>query len=167
MALACDPPRPVGGDFIAVERDFAGFDRWTRFDRGPDAVPPIHPEGESIVYVSALPARGATAFPTGTIIVRVTTGGAPAEWEVHAMVKRGGAYNAAGAPGWEFFDLRLDTVGDALVPRILWRGEAPPELGEGYLSPDGGIPLSCSHCHGAGGMRNDSVLGDELYLSEL
>lgn len=162
---ACDeaPASPAPGEFVAIERDFAGFDRWTVFARGTGAaIPPAHLAGEGFVYVSALPPHGATEFPVGTMIVRVTTGGGPAEWEAHAMVKRGGDYNAAGARGWEFFDLRLDAATDPLTPRVVWRGESPP-MGDGYSVPDGGAILGCNHCHSVA-EDNDSVLGDELDL---
>jgi hypothetical protein len=149
--------------FVASESAFRHFDTWTRFDRGSAPVGFDHPDGETFVYIDRLPPSGATVFPDGTLIVRVTTGGAPELWEVHAMARRGGEYNASGARGWEFFDLRLETAADGtLVPRILWRGNGPGE-GDGYQAPDGGVLLDCNHCHGAY-VENDSILGPELDL---
>lgn len=158
---ASDPP-PSPGEFIAIERDFESFDEWTMFDRGSQPVGPSHPDGSTLIYINRLPSPASTQFSTGTIIVRVTPAGAPELWEVHAMVKRGGEYNAAGARGWEFFDLLLETVGDDLVPRIRWRGEGPA-MGDGYTIPDGGVVLSCNHCH-ASAIENDSVLDPDLDL---
>ncbi|MBX7194690.1 MAG: hypothetical protein K1X94_21725 [Sandaracinaceae bacterium] len=153
--------------FVASEADLATYAGWTRFDRGDQPVGPEHPAGGSVVYVSRLPVHGATAFAEGTMIVRITAGASPdpTTWEVHAMAKRGGDYNAAGARGWEFFDLELEPSADGSYrPHIEWRGESPPE-GNGYEAPDGGgVELSCNHCHGAA-VQNDSVLGPELDLT--
>lgn len=155
--------------FVATEADFGGYETWTRFDRGEQPVPPSHPSGQSVVFVSELPPPGATEFPTGTMIVRVTPGALPdpGTWEVHGMVKRGAGFNADGARGWEFFDLLLwpDDSGH-YSPRILWRGTSPPQ-GNGYEAPEGGgVELACNHCHAAA-TDNDSVLGPELDLDSL
>lgn len=166
LLLACaEDPAPTPGEFIAIERDFAGFDQWTVFDRGSQPVGLTHPDGSSFVYVSALPPSGATEFPVGTMIVRITTGLDPATWEAHAMVKRGGDYNADGARGWEFFDLQLGSLEPPVAPTIRWRGVSPA-MGDGYVIPDGGAFLSCNHCHGSA-VDNDSVLGPELDLRSL
>ncbi len=80
------------------------------------------------------------------------------------MVKRGGGFNAAGARGWEFFELSLETAaGGSIVPAVRWRGEGP-SMGDGYTVPDGGVILSCNHCH-ASFPERDSVIGDELSSS--
>jgi hypothetical protein len=163
VALAGCAPDP---GFVATEADLAGYASWARFDRGEQPVPPAHPSGQSVVFVNRLPPAGSTAFPVGTIIVRVTPGEHPdpGTWEAHGMAKRGAGFNASGAVGWEFFDLLLwpDPSGE-YRPRILWRGESPPQ-GNGYEAPDGGgVELSCNHCHAAA-TDNDSVLGPELDL---
>ncbi len=149
-------------EFLAFDRDFADFESWTRFERDA-ALPSTHPDAYSLVYVNTLPPEGSAEFPQGTIIVRVTPVGSVETWVAHAMVKRGGDYNADVAPGWEFFDLHLVADGPAHVPHIAWRGAQTPS-GDGYMGPDGGSALSCGHCHGLGGRSNDSVLGDELVL---
>ena len=164
LLLACDPPPPAAGEFIAIESDFAGFDRWTAFDRGPQPVGPMHPDGSSDVFIDALPPPGATSFPIGTIIVRRTSDASGTPVEIHGMVKRGGRYNEAGAVGWEFFDLAPSTD-DPGRPVIRWRGLGPT-MGDGYTVPDGGTILSCNHCH-ASFPENDSVLGPELDLTSL
>jgi hypothetical protein len=155
---------PAEPEFVAIEQDFADFDRWNSFDRGPDPVPPAHPDGRSIVYVNQLPPPGAREFPSGTILVRITTAAERADYEAHAMVKRGGGFNAAGARGWEFFELSLEEGADGgIVPAGRWRGEGP-SMGDGYTVPDGGVILSCNHCH-ASFPESDSVIGDELALT--
>lgn len=155
--------RPAPSVFIAFARDFAAFEEWTRFDRGEDRVPPTHLGRTSAIYVDRLPSAGASAFPVGTRIVRVERdSGDPGAWEVHAMVKRGGGFNAGGARGWEFFELTLDRT--RRRPSIRWRGEGPAN-GDGYRAPEGGGDvLGCNHCHGAA-TWNDSVLSPALDLS--
>lgn len=148
--------------FIAFQRDFADFERWTTLERGEDRVPPTHLGRTSTIYVDRVPPRGASRFPVGTRIVRVeSSGDDPSAWEVHAMVKRGGAFNAEGARGWEFFELALDAT--RRRPSIRWRGEGPAD-GDGYRAPEGGDLLSCNHCH-ASAVDNDSVLSPVLELT--
>jgi hypothetical protein len=147
--------------FIAFERDFAEYTRWTTFDRGRDRVPPTHLGRTSTIYIDRVPPPGAARFPVGTRIVRVEASDAdPGAWEVHAMVKRGGGFNAEGARDWEFFELALDAT---RPPSIRWRGEGPAN-GDGYRPAEGGDLLSCNHCH-ASAARNDSVLSPVLELS--
>lgn len=151
--------------FVATVDTFQGYERWTRFDRGSQPVGPQHPDGSSAVFVSAVPPHGAEAFADGTVILRVTTAADPdpRTWELHAMVKRGGAFNSDGARGWEFFDLHLEPDAAGVYrPAIAWRGDGPPQ-GDGYVAPEGGVELGCNHCHGAA-VDNDSVLGPELAL---
>lgn len=165
LAACGSPSAPAepAREHLASDADFMHFDRWIAFERGPDSVPPIHPRGVSTVYLSARPPHGAREFPVGTMIVRLTRGDSEEHWEAHAMVKRGGDYNATGARGWEFFELHLDLGDDGLrVPHIQWRGESPP-MGDGYSAPEGGALLSCNHCHTTAD-ANDFVLGPELEL---
>lgn len=150
------------GVFIAVGRDFEGYESWTMFDRGYDPVPPSH-DGTSLIYIDEMPPAGMQSFPIGTRIVRIEQFREdPAEWEIHAMVKRGGGYNAEGALDWEFFELAL--VDD--VPYIVWRGEGPA-TGDGYRPAPGATEvLGCNHCHAAV-PENDSVLSPVLDLGAL
>ncbi len=160
VGLALTGCGPQGDSFIASEADFAQFRSWTSFDRGVDPVPPSH-LGHDVIYVDRLPPPGATEFPVGTRIVRAhDTDLPPSEWEIHAMVKRGGDFNAAGARGWEFFGLEIDSADQT---RIEWRGDGPSD-GDGYTVGDGGVSLGCNHCHGAA-TWNDSVLSPVLDLS--
>ena len=56
-------------------------------------------------------------------------------------------YNATGAPGWEWFELK-ESAG---TPVIVWRGEEPPS-GEGYVilgSEDTAVDGDCNSCHQA------------------
>ncbi len=158
---ASDPVEPT--IFLAFARDFEGFERWTTFERGLDPVPPSHP-GPSFIDVDPMPPPGLRAVPVGTRIVRVERAvGDPAAWEVHAMVKRGGGFNAAGARDWEFFELGLEQSRER--PIIRWRGEGPAN-GDGYTAPEGGEVLGCNHCH-ASATYNDSVLSPVLDLSAI
>jgi hypothetical protein len=162
MLIAC------GGDeapteHVATEADFVGFDTWERFDRGHRGFLPSHPDGATYVYRNRPPPPGATHHPVGTIVVRVTMAGPESDWEVHAMVRRGGGFNAAGAAGWEYFDLRLEHTGEQLTPRIRWRGEGPGDSEDGYAHGAEGIALGCNHCHAAVA-RHDGLIGDELAL---
>lgn len=157
LLFACldhDPVPGQEGSYVAMQADFAEYAAW----------PSVVVEGEIVghagaartVYINQLPedALGGdppgSAFAVGTILVKVAEADAADTGasgpEVHAMVKRGGGYNA-GAPGWEWFDLALSGG----VPVINWRGEGPPE-GGGYQSgaidtanPDG----DCNACHAA------------------
>ncbi len=146
--------------FLAMLDDLASYPKWRRFDRGVDRVPPTH-DGLTFIHVDPMPAPGATEFAVGTRIVRVEQRD-DAPWELHAMVKRGGGFNEAGAAGWEFFELTLDGDGRA---SMLWRGLGPPS-GDGYRAPEGGALLGCNHCHAAA-TWNDSVLSDPLQLADL
>ncbi|MCB9592149.1 MAG: hypothetical protein H6719_05400 [Sandaracinaceae bacterium] len=156
---ASDVPPDV---FIAFGEDFEDYPTWTSFDRGVDPIPPSH-EAASFLYVDPMPPSGSPEFPVGTRIVREQrVGEDPAGWVLHAMVKRGGGFNADGAPGWEFFGLALADDGR---PFIAWRGTGPAD-GDGYTAPDGGEVLSCNQCHGSA-TYNDSVLSPVLDLTAL
>ena len=146
--------------FIALGPDFADYREWIAFDRGLDPVPPAH-EVESVIYLDALPPAGATAVPIGTRIVKVEMHGEdPTTWELHAMVKRGGDFNADGSVGWEFFELSHIDDGP---PLIVWRGEGPAD-GNGYVpAPGSEDVIGCNHCH-ASWPENDSVLSPDLDL---
>src|SRR5688572_15791759 len=132
-----DPVAPATPSvFIALNRDFEPFEGWTRFARIEDRIPPAHTGRRSFVYASRMPARGATHFAVGTMLMRVDQlGDDPTHWEVHAMAKRGGGFNPDGADDWEFFGIQLD---GNRRPAIAWRGEGPGLSGDGYHLPDGG-----------------------------
>ncbi len=169
LLAACDAPPQVGlpdagptGVYIALSRDFEGFREWPSFPVEDPAAPAAHPPGPSRVYVNAMPPEGLAEFPIGTILVKTIENGAPHEWAIHAMVKRGGGIGwPDGLYGWELFELRFDAEER---PVIVWRGPGPP-TGMGYASPiDGGlVELVCSDCHAAAWM-NDSVINEHVRL---
>jgi hypothetical protein len=135
--------------FIAVQKDFEGFEGWNALELEGTAVEGIHDDGHRTVYINALPGEGEEQFAVGTIIMKTGP-------ELHAMVKRGAGFNPDGAFGWEWFELGVANDG---TPIILWRGMAPP-AGEGYgCTP--GTPcdentLDCNQCH-VGASANDYV----------
>lgn len=174
LATACIDNTPLDSEtgelssFVALQRDFDGFQSWTKIELGDQpAQAGGHPAGPRTVYVNMLPPSGSTRFPVGTMIVKTRGAGEPQTWEVHGMVKRGGDFNPGGARGWEWFDLLLDDQGS---PVIIWRGKEAPS-GHGYGSVIGGSTEvgtegDCNSCHGAA-TYNDSVLTPGLELSEL
>ncbi len=150
VPTAADPPPATSGEFIAFERDFAGFQGWRKVDLGVSDGLSGHTPGGRVAYVSASLPAGTRVAPRGGIIVHVT--GIDTETRrVFAMAKRGGDYNAAGARGWEWFE--LDDSSDP--PRIVWRGLGPPN-GESYAGS-----TECNTCHSAAA-SDDYVLGPEL-----
>lgn len=157
--------QPGGASFIALQRDFQEFRGWERFAVGETPVPPGHPSaGRRFAYLSARPPAGATSFPVGTIIVKAVEEGAPQEWVLHAMVKRGGGFNAGGASGWEWFDLEIDAAENALV---IWRGYEPPD-GQGYGGEAADNTADCNSCHAAGqAFTTDYVLSTVLAPANL
>lgn len=147
------------GQFIAYSPDFADFRRWESFQL-PDApeLGVVHLAGPKTDYLNKPPPAGSTEFPKGTIIVKEVDVGAIADRQVFALVKRGGTYNAAAAPGWEWFELTNDATGT--MPSIHWRGFGPPLGSEVY----GGDPNACSDCH-SNAKSNDYVQSPPLQLS--
>lgn len=140
--------------FIALARDFQAFDQWEHFDlpTGEITASP-HTAGTRTVFLNARPAKGSTAFPVGTVIVKQGVE------HVFAMAKRGGGYNSAGADGWEWFELKAATDGSQA---IVWRGITPP-VGEKYSGTSGG---TCNTCHDAA-KANDWVQSEPLRLEAL
>jgi hypothetical protein len=138
--------------FIAFARDFASYRSWTRFlIAGAPAAGQVHLSGSRTVYVNRLPPPDARSFPVGTAIVKEMEAG-----EIFARAKRGGGYNGSGAAGWEWFDLKNEPAGVAIV----WRGIAPPAGACAYGAVIGGV---CNDCHGAA-TANDFVLSAALRL---
>jgi hypothetical protein len=164
--LTCqDAPRtrPTSGgeSFVAFERDFQCFTAWESFDIGESApdIANLHSAGKRVAYVSQRPPKGSTVFPVGTIITKVAMADHdPLDWQIFAMVKRGGGFNDLGG-GWEWFELRQSATGQST---IVWRGLGPP-IGEGYSAQG----ASCNDCHGEMAKGNDFVQGPPLQLSSL
>lgn len=151
--------------FIALQRDFRDFRDWMQFPLRT-AVMHAGVSGPVVAYLNELPPEDADAFPTGTIFVKTVEIGPATEWTVHAMVKRGGGFNAQGALDWEYFDLAIN---DDDIPVIMWRGEKPPS-DHGYESLLGGgadptTEVDCNSCHT--GSDEDAVLSEPLALDEL
>lgn len=149
LVCACGsdtPQQPTVRDpFIAMQSDFADMFEWPRWQ-----VPDIgsthgHRRGEpSFIYVQGeIPAWG-EPMPIGTIIAKTVEVGEPTEWEVHAMVKRGGDFNEDGCAQWEWLDLRLNAD---RVPVITWRGEGNSANPGGYGRRLDGTPIGCNDCH--------------------
>jgi hypothetical protein len=164
--LAPDDPNNVGAakNYIALQTNFRDYEDWMKFDTdvmGEHA----GTVGTITEYLNKLPDMGATEFAVGTMIVKTvqpTDGPVPA---IHAMVKRGGAFNKSGAIGWEYFELSKNDKG---TPTIVWRGQAPP-TGEKYknlLMPDSNVlEADCNGCHVVS--KNDAILSDALQLDAL
>jgi hypothetical protein len=171
-ALACVVATASCADdsFVAFQRDFANFRTWERVELPPEGAclnaPPGSPPAPRAVYINRRPPPGATEFPIGTIIVKTTECGDPQTWTIHAMVKRGGGYNAAGALGWEYFELGIARPDSTTpnVPLVNWRGTVPND-GHGYTDDQGVVQDSCNSCHATpAARRNDSVLSPSLSL---
>jgi hypothetical protein len=116
--------------FIALERDFQRFQEWEggSFTELP-ARGQTHFAGQQGYFIKG-PKRQGKESPVGTVIVKQARLHSRPEGQLFAMVKRGGAYNANGARGWEWFELALRE--DQTVA-IKWRGLNAPS-GEGYGS---------------------------------
>ncbi len=157
-------------EFVATQEDFAGFLSWAHVDVGNAAAEAPHEAPVRTAYLNAPPDEGAVVFPVGTIIVKTGAGGegsGAAGSDVHAMVKRGGAFNDDGARGWEWFEIRIPN-GDA-DPVLVWRGANPPD-GESYGCPAGEVcddeGLTCNACHEAAA-GNDFVNSTALRLDHI
>jgi hypothetical protein len=143
--------------FIAQTEDFAHYEDWTSFnedDKHGDG------SGTTTVYLNKMPPKGATSFPVGTIVVKTMQATDGSMFTIHAMAKRGNGFNAAGARGWEFFELALNPK---MVPFWLWRGENPPS-GEQYRAilsknnVEASTPeLKCNDCHGSSSFRDGTT----------
>jgi hypothetical protein len=148
-----------GSQFVAFPTSFNNYRQWETFPLG-DMPPedPAHTANPRTVYLNQRPPHGATQFPVGTMIVKEMGTPGAADYQVLAMVKRGGNFNTQGAPGWEW--LEIDGPDDNPVKGLIWRGVGPP-AGEKY----GGDPnAACNPCH-ATARDNDFVKAQPLRLS--
>ena len=163
LVASCRGSRPSPVDageqaFIAFTRDFQGFQRWPRTHLGRFSSGG-HLEGpQQYAYINRPRREGSHLYDTGTIIIRTRERGAPTEWQIFASVKRGGSYNARGNVGWEFFRLRLDAQGRAV---IIARGLNPRTgLEDPYSTGEG---VGCNTCHGTTDARTyDGVISPML-----
>ena len=142
--------------FVAFERDFQGFREWPggAFEELP-ARGQTHYAGDQRYFIRDA-GRSGGEFGVGTVIVKQARLPARPEGQLFAMVKRGGAYNAKGARGWEWFEL-VERADRSVA--IKWRGVGAP-TGEEY----GGDPHgTCNNCHGTA-KANDFVKSPALAL---
>ncbi len=148
----------AGGTFTAYQADFQTYRAWQSFTFEGKAVPdsPHAVAGVRTEYINHLPPKGATAFPVGTIIVKVLDDD-PA-LQTFAMVKVGGGYNPDGAKDWEWYELLNDA--DESVT-IRWNGAIAPQ-GDPYASS----PVSCNDCHSQAA-STDYVQSGALNLARL
>jgi hypothetical protein len=156
LAAGCtksEAPATDGGIFLAFASDFADFRSWPSnttdipVDEGA-----THVAGPRTIYINQFPPTGATSFPIGTMIVKVTE----TDGRIFGRAKRGGNFNPSGAVNWEWFELLEGADGVS----IRWHGFGPP-AGEAYGGdPSGG----CNGCHGQE-PDNDYVLSDWLQLN--
>jgi hypothetical protein len=152
---AAGPSEP----FVAFTDHFQGFSRWRRVSLGAAPVGGHEEPGQRFVYANGPTPPAGSAWPVGTILVKtVEPSEDPTTWDVIAMVKRGGGYNARGAAGWEYFILAVNRAGQTVIEA---RGNNPSEP---YFSPDAGTaePQPCNSCHGAAGAAYDHVLTPAL-----
>jgi hypothetical protein len=127
MATGCGSGDAAPGDvtepgtFLAFETSFRDFHQWEAFpaETGDEIPNSPHLAGKRTAYLNQRPPPGSTSFPVGTIIVKEIINDDPTQSDVVARVKRGGSYNARGASGWEWFELRYGTGGTL---GIWWRG---------------------------------------------
>lgn len=156
------PTEPVSTEpalFIALKSDFQNYDAWKNYYVGDaPAAEGVDLAGPRTVYINRVPARGSDHFPVGTMIVKVVESGpTPEQWQMFAMVKRGGDFDPEAA-GWEWFGLSRT----ATEVSIDWRGVGPP--------PDGGygglINVSCILCHDTA-HTNDDIQTPQLQLGSL
>lgn len=152
-------PSGSGETFLAFPTSFQNYKSWEKFAVAAPVSNDVHTAGPRTEYLNKRPPKQSKAFPVGTIIVKELEDGPEADRKVFAMVKRGGTYNAEGARGWEWFELKNGAGG---AVSINWRGLGPPS-GEGYGGDkDGG----CNTCHGAS-RDNDFVTSPGLSLINL
>lgn len=142
-------PSPTAHDFIALDRDFAGYEAWEVKSFDGAFVDEAHTAGPRKVFLNKRAPTGSSEWPVGTVLVK------DLDFTTFAMVKRGDDYNVNGAVGWEWFELSRDASNSV---RIKWRGLGPP-LGENY-SKSG---QTCNACH-AGATANDSVLTVDFHF---
>jgi hypothetical protein len=152
---------PADACFQAFVPQLASFRSWTSYayqgttQGDPQSFVAVHTSGPRTEYINTAPPHGSTAFPEGTIIVKELGANDPPNHHLFTMVKRGCGFNAGGAKGWEWMEIKEDGSGVS----ILWRGAEPP-AGEAYSSD----ASSCNSCH-TGCTDNDSVCSPKIRLA--
>lgn len=158
--LGCgdEGPAPEPGLFIALSEQFRDFRAWPRVAISAEVDVP-DPALPFFAYANRPPPAAGERYPVGTILVHtVEVTDDPTTWEVFAMAKRGGGYNASGARDWEYFRLGFARGN---VPVIVSRGFAPTDSGS--YGAGMGAGAGCNACHAAeGAAANDYVLSRQL-----
>ncbi len=150
-------PTHGAAEFVAVASDFSELLQWPHVDLGVIAVGG-HPEGHRHVYANRMLHSSERRYPIGSIVVKVVERGhSMRDWDVVAMVKRGGGFNSEGAVDWEFFVLVIERSGRV---RIAGRGEQPQsDHPDEYLAGD----VGCNDCHGTRDARElDGMLSLQM-----
>ena len=84
--------------------------------------------------------------PVGALIVKTVENGAPQQWDLFAMAKRGGNYNADGATNWEFFTLLINAGNGPPIRDGVDRATRPASRTFPYLAaPNPDPPQPPSH----------------------
>jgi hypothetical protein len=155
-----------GSVFIALDSDFATFESWPVVMLGSEPLVG-HPPGPRFGYLNHKAPKGAKQYPVGTLIVKaIEPPGAPdTSWEIFAMGKRGGNFNAEGALNWEFFRLKILDGKPHIVTRGLTAAD-PDDGGAGYFDQLGNDFIGmCNGCHGTkASAATDHVLSPLLQL---
>ncbi len=163
VASCDDKSGPV---FIALDSDFATFESWPMTALGSEPLAG-HPTGPRFGYLNHPAPKGAKQYPVGTIIVKaIEQPGSPdTSWEIFAMAKRGGDFNAGGATNWEFFRLKIVDGKPHIVTRGLTAAD-PDDGGAGYFDQLGNDFVDlCNSCHGTqASAATDHVLSPALQL---
>ena len=150
LAAGCAMEGAPAGPRIAFAEDFAGFLGWESYRLPADTLTDGHLSSPNrFVYVDRPIPDMPEPFPLGTIVVKTLEEGPRQDWEIHAMVKRGGGYNAHGSEGWEFFALAFDEDDELFVT---WRGTGDDDVA--YIDPITGEAQACNSCHVIGAERD-------------
>jgi hypothetical protein len=147
------------GAFVAEASDFDAFRSWPEvaLGMGPN---PADPPGPRFGFVKNPPSSG--VYPVGSIVVKAIERTPVAQdWDVLAMVKRGGWFNPSGARDWEYFLLRVGADEHvAILSRGIVLEDATPDGGASYGSTGA---IFCDGCHAARGAEaHDYILSPAL-----
>src|SRR4051812_36019202 len=86
LCFGCGPAEESPGTpetFIALGRDFQGYESWTSFALAAGTTNDVHTGSARTVYLNKAAPKGSTAWPVGTVIVKHADDGT-----TFAMAKR-------------------------------------------------------------------------------